>query len=90
MNICGAYTESICLAAKDDTPIEAPVDDGFFARGKSFFLYTLSRVKDGVGGWFTKISGKKVAKYRDITLNVGADEQFLLFILPTRICPGQI
>ncbi len=64
-----------CFAAEDSTPIEAPVDDGFFERGKSFFMYTISRMKDGVSGFFIKISGKKVAKYQDLTLDIGPEPE---------------
>lgn len=75
-NLCGFASGGACLAAEDSPPIESPVDDSFFARGKSFFLYTFFRIKDGVDELFTKISGKKAAKYREITLDVGAEKPF--------------
>lgn len=75
MNLFGAAFGGACFAAEDSTPIEAPVDDGFFERGKSFFMYTISRMKDGVNGFFSKISGKKVAKYQELTLDIGPEPE---------------
>ena len=37
INLCGFTLGGAYFAAEDSPPIESPVDDSFFARGKSFF-----------------------------------------------------